>query len=89
MITWSDGATSGKPLIQMPKRPPVHYLVDMFSYGYHPLWCVEVSTRGFPVARDHFKERCEAYEFLEVVVNLLAVKYPDAVCSNFSFLTKE
>jgi len=87
MIYWKHtGMDSGEPTFNFPAVLDA-YEVDVHSYGDHQLWCAAITKWGFTVARDHFLTGDEAYEFIEVVVNMLAIKYPDAVCSNFSFLT--
>jgi hypothetical protein len=89
MIIWKNlGMDSGAPTFNFPKDLTA-YEVDAYSYGDNQLWCASITKHGFPVARDHFLTGEEAYEFIEVVVNMLDLKYPNAVCSNFSFLTKQ
>lgn len=90
MITWNDGTTTGLPRFQFPKDVE-EYELDLFSFGvYGSLWAVGFTTpKYFPIVRDHFKTQEEAYDFVVSVVNLLELKYPNAKCSNFSFLTKE
>lgn len=89
MIIWKNlGMDSGAPIFRFPEKLDA-YEVDVHSYGDHQLWCAAITKRGFTVARDHFSTGEEAYEFIEVVVNMLDLKYPNAVCSNFSFLTKQ
>jgi hypothetical protein len=41
----------------------------------------------FPIVHDQFRTQEEAYGFVVVVVNLLELKYANAKCNNFSFLT--
>ncbi len=85
MITWSTGDTTGTPHFLFPTKSS-SYEVDAYSFG--DLWCVTLTTpKGFRIVTDYFRTKDEAHDFLEVVVNLLAVKHPDVVCSNFSFLT--
>jgi len=81
---------SGEPTFNFPDRL-ANYELDLYSYGDGSvqLWCAAITKQGFTVARDHFRTGEEAYEFIEVVVNMLDLKYPNAVCSNFSFLTKQ
>lgn len=87
MIYWKNvGMDSGQPTFIFPEKLDA-YEIDVHSYGDHQLWCAAITKRGFTVARDHFLTGEEAYEFIEVVVNMLDMKYPNAVCSNFSFLT--
>ena len=91
MIIWKNlGCNSGEPTINIPSSEIMSYELDMFSYGSHQLWCGSVrSPRGLTIGRDHFLTQEEAYDFVVSVVNLLELKYPNAKCSNFSFLTKE
>lgn len=91
MIIWESlGTTSGEPVINMPSFEIMSYELDMFSYGSHQLWCSCIRTpRGLTIARDHFRTQEEAFDFVVTAVNLLELKYPDAICNNFSFLTKE
>lgn len=84
------GTTSGEPVINMPSKDPELYMLDLHSYGSHQLWCGAVeSARGLTIGRDHFRTQEEAFDFVVSVVNLLELKYPNVVCNNFSFLTKE
>ena len=87
MITWNDGTDTGLPRFEFPKDVK-EYEIDIFSYG--SLWVASITTpKFFPIVRDHFRTHDEAHDFVVGVVNLLELKYPDAKCSNFSFLTKE
>jgi len=86
MITWSTGDDTGAPHFIFPAKAS-SYEVDVYSFG--DLWCTTLTTKGFRIVTDYFKTRDEAHDFLEVVVNLLGVKFTDAVCSNFSFLNKQ
>lgn len=90
MITWIDGTDTGLPRFDFPKVVE-EYELDIFSFGvYGSLWSASIITpKYFPIVRDHFRTLEEAYDFVVGVVNLLELKYPDAKCSNFSFLTKE
>lgn len=86
------GTTSGEPMLNMPSKDPEFYMLNLFSYGSNPnpLWCGAVeSARGLTIGRDHFRTKEEAFEFVVSVINLLEIKYPNVVCSNFSFLNKE
>ena len=93
MITWENlGTTSGEPTINIPSAEIMSYELDVFSYGSNQsqLWCSSIrSPRGLTIGRDHFKTQDEAFDFVVSVMNLLELKHPDAVCSNFSFLNKE
>ena len=93
MIIWKSlGCNSGEPTIHMPSKDPESYRLDVHSYGSNPnpLWCGAVeSARGLTIGRDHFRTQDDAFDFVVSVVNLLELKYPNAKCSNFSFLTKE
>ena len=91
MIIWENlGTTSGEPTINIPSYEIMSYELDVFSYGSHQLWCGSVrSPRGLTIGRDHFLTQEEAFDFVVSMMNLLELKHPDAVCSNFSFLTKE
>jgi hypothetical protein len=89
MIYWKNvGMDSGEPTFNFPDRL-AKYEIDVHSYGDCQLWCAAITKQGFTVARDHFRTGEEAYEFIDVVLNMLELKYPNAVCSNFSFLTKQ
>ena len=90
MIYWKNtGTNSGAPTFNFPAELPA-YEIDVFSFSEHHLWCAAITnTRGFTVARDYFLTGDESYEFIDAVVNMLELKYPDTSCSNFSFLTKE
>lgn len=90
MITWSNCTTTGEPRSNFPKRLE-RYHVDVYTFGDTlwnvTLWTVDITTRKYSIITDHFKTQDEAYEFLDGVVNLLELKYPNAVCSNFSYLS--
>lgn len=90
MITWNDGSTTGLTRFEFPKKLDA-YEIDIFSFGvYGSMWAVYVNTpKYFPIVRDYFKTQEESYDFVVSVVTLLELKYPNAKCSNFSFLTKE
>jgi len=87
MIYWKNiDMSSGVPTFNFPKDLDA-YEVDVFSYGNNQLWCASILKRGYTVARDHFLTGEEAYEFIDGVVNVLELKYPNVVCSNFSYLS--
>jgi hypothetical protein len=88
MIIWSNGTDTGAPRYNFPEEVD-EYEINVYTYGTFQLWCTEVKKYSFRIVTDHFKTKEEAYDFLDVVVNILTVKYPNAVCSNFSFLTKQ
>jgi len=86
MITWSNGTHTGAPHFMFPKDTSA-YEVDMYNFG--ELWCTTLTAKSFRIVTDYFRTQEEAYEFLDAVLNVLVIKYPNAVCSNFSLLTKE
>lgn len=87
MIVWESlGMNSGEPKFRFPALVEV-YTLDVSTLS--TMWSVNVEARHFQIVHDYFSTQDEAFEFIEVVVNMLAIKYPNAVCSNFSFLNKE
>lgn len=90
MITWSTGSTTMPPRFNFPKELDA-YDVDAYTFGSNPnaLWNVSVLKHGFGIVHDHFRTQEEAFDFVVSVVTMLEMKYPNAVCNNFSFLTKE
>jgi hypothetical protein len=86
MITWSNGVDTGTPRLNFPDTLRL-YEVNAYTFG-DGLWSVTVAKMPyFPIVHDQFRTQEEAYEFVVVVVNLLELKYPNAKCNNFSFLT--
>ena len=90
MIKWNDGTDTGLPKFVYPKSADL-YELEVYTFGSHenPLWSARVLVKSFPICGDHFRTQDEAFDFVVSVVNLLELKYPNAKCSNFSFLTKE
>jgi len=86
MITWSNGTDTGVPRLNFPDTLRL-YEIHAYTFG-DGLWSVTIAKMPyFPIVHDHFRTGEEAYGFIEVVVNMLDLKYPNAVCNNFSFLT--
>lgn len=88
MITWSNGMDTGLPKMNFPDHVRL-YEIDVHNFG-DGLWAVGIHKMPhFPIVRDHFRTQDEAFDFVVSVVNLLELKYPNAKCNNFSFLTKD
>ena len=86
MITWDNGSDTKPPRFNFPDTLRL-YEVNAYTFG-DGLWAVSIAKMPyFPIVHDHFRTKEEAYDFLDVVVNLLELKYANAKCNNFFFLT--
>ena len=88
MIKWANGSDTGLPKFRFPDSVRL-YEIELNDFG-DGLWAVGIHKMPyFSIVRDHFRTQAEAFDFVVSVVTLLQLKYPNAVCNNFSFLPKE